>query len=344
MLLGPSLCRCAEAGVQRPECRGRSAETEVRRPGAPQRRRLASALRALRPQTQGSSSCCCTADEEEVHNSGEFRSNNDVGLPTNHPSFKRAPTQWKNEPDYESAARFAKGGTLTATERRRLQHELQYFREHGCIMVADALSSEQLARARQAYNRVLATTRGDWGAGDPPFEPELPGAKAFELEDDLLALVDVPRLLPLLSQCVGEDLQISGVTTRYNPGGDELAPGARSRLKGAWHRDTANYHNNATGRSLALKVFINFYDVESDGGATLLVPRTHVSDIHPRTLPDAVQADMPGRVNSAGKAGSALIFDKRTWHARSVNSRPLGEARRCMTLIYETVSRRRFTS
>jgi hypothetical protein len=53
------------------------------------------------------------------------------------------------------------------------------------------------------------------------------------------------------------------------------------------------------------------------GFAQALVPKTHLSDIHPRTLPEGVRADMPGAVRAAGRAGTALVFDKRTWHART---------------------------
>ena len=101
-----------------------------------------------------------------------------------------------------------------------------------------------------------------------------------------------------------------------------------------WHRDTGNFQNDATGRSLALKVFYYLYDVAENGGATALVPRSHTSDIHPRTLPDEIKQDMPGYVISAGKAGSAVIFEKRTWHSRTVNSQPVEDARRCMTITY----------
>ena len=64
------------------------------------------------------------------------------------------------------------------------------------------------------------------------------------------------------------------------------------------------------------------------------MPKSHTSDVHPRTLPDEIKADMPGHVISAGKAGSAVIFEKRTWHSRTINSQPYDEARRCMTLVY----------
>ena len=194
---------------------------------------------------------------------------------------------------------------------------------------------EQLARARDAYERVLADARSEWEASADAtqrglFAPELPGLRVLEQEDDLLSLLEAPRVLPLLSQCIGEDLQCSDAFLRYNPGGGDPS----TVFSGGWHRDTGNWHNNATGRSLALKVFYYFYDVETNGGATALVPKSHTSDIHPRTLPDEIKENMPGHVITAGKAGTAVIFEKRTWHSRTINSRPLNEARRCMTIIY----------
>ena len=43
-------------------------------------------------------------------------------------------------------------------------------------------------------------------------------------------------MLPLLSQCVGEDLQISDVKNRYNP---SAGGGDPSNILG-WHRDKVN--------------------------------------------------------------------------------------------------------
>ena len=138
-----------------------------------------------------------------------------AALLRNHPSFWSAPDHWKFEPDLESAARFnTVSGTLTAAEERTLGEELRHFRTHGVIIIPDALVGEQLARAQRAYDRVLASARGEWEAADTacrgPFGPSLDGSPSvFELESDLLGLIEVPRVLPLLSQCIGEDLQVS---------------------------------------------------------------------------------------------------------------------------------------
>jgi len=264
--------------------------------GPAAKRRLGATLRALRP-------CAAALDPR----SAAFGSGAPLDLPPNHPSTWSAPDEWKFEPDLESAARFAPSGVLTTAEQERLRRELRYFREHGCIMIPDALVGEQLTRTQQAYERVLGAAREEWEAEDPaergPFEPSLPGQEIFELEDDMLALIDNPRLLPLLSQCIGEDLQIRQVQTRYNPGlgdpslAEEFVDPLHLKKAGdkipGWHRvrhpdpqpspphangkgmdcrqDRPNIHNNATGRSIWLKVFSYFYDVAEHGGPTALV-------------------------------------------------------------------------
>ena len=217
--------------------------------GRAAKRRLGATLRALRP-------CAAALDPR----SAAFGSGAPLDLPPNHPSTWSAPDEWKFEPDLESAARFAPSGVLTTAEQERLRQELRYFREHGCIMIPDALVGEQLEKARAAYDRTLAASREQWEAADPaergPFAPDdqWGGLDVLETEDDMLALVDNPRMMPLLSQVIGEDLTLSSAFLRFNPGGGDPA----KKFSGAWHRDTGNYHNNATGRSLALKIFYYF--------------------------------------------------------------------------------------
>ena len=132
-------------------------------------RRLGSALHALRP---------ASSQATDARSAG-FSAGGAVDLAPDHPSFGAAPDWWKTEPDLESAARFTPRGVLTAAEQRTLRHELGYFREHGCIMIPDALAGEQLERGRTAYERLLAAARGEWEAADPagrgPFAPDLPG-------------------------------------------------------------------------------------------------------------------------------------------------------------------------
>eukprot|EP01047_Picozoa_sp_COSAG01_P097572 COSAG01_NODE_27876_length_674_cov_2.193043_1_plen_104_part_10 len=56
----------------------------------------------------------------------------------------------------ERAAAFTPGGSLSEADCRRLVEETSSFREHGFLIIPDALGAEQLARVQAAYNRVTA--------------------------------------------------------------------------------------------------------------------------------------------------------------------------------------------
>ena len=112
---------------------------------------------------------------------------------------------------------------------------------------------------------------------------------------------------------------------------------------------------------LSVKVSFWLTDTTSpDSGAMRIVPRSHLSNELPPSYGAAVgprgkdvdtgaggmkdsmvigrgvlaTGEPEGAIDLAVKAGSAVIFEKRTWHSRTINSQPYDEARRCMTLIY----------
>jgi ectoine hydroxylase-related dioxygenase (phytanoyl-CoA dioxygenase family) len=231
-------------------------------------------------------------------------------------------------PNPEQAAAFTPTGLLSETEQRRLVEETNSFRENGFLIIEDALAADQLSRVQAAYERVIAPFVDEWEASAATGGHDVP--RALEKEEALLELIENPRVVPLLSQVVGEDVQIRQVQTRYIPGNQP-----RDATVGytGWHRDKPNYHNAATQQSLWLKVFYYFYDVAEDGGPTAIVPRTHTSSLHPRNLdPPPLAIEMPGHVKVACKAGTALLFDTRVWHCAMPNFTP--DARRCMILNY----------
>jgi hypothetical protein len=116
----------------------------------------------------------------------------------------------------ERAAAFTPGGSLSEADCRRLVEETSSFREHGFLIIPDALSAEQLARVQAAYNRVTAPFIDEWEASSCKAGHDVP--RALEKEEALLELIEHPRVLPLLSQVIGEDVQIRQVQTRYIPG------------------------------------------------------------------------------------------------------------------------------
>jgi hypothetical protein len=114
------------------------------------------------------------------------------------------------------AAAFTPSGTLSEAEQRRLVDETARFREQGYLVIEQALSGEQLSRVQAAYERVTAPYVADWEASASTGGHDVP--RALEKEEALLELIENPRVVPLLSQVVGEDVQIRQVQTRYIPG------------------------------------------------------------------------------------------------------------------------------
>ena len=235
-------------------------------------------------------------------------------------------------PDLERAAAFTPSGTLSEVEQDTLVRETAFFQENGYLVIPGALAGEQLARVQAAYDRVTAPFLSAWEPGERSTgkgSHDVP--RALEKEEALLELIEHRRVVPLLSQVVGEDAQIRQVQTRYTPGNPLADP--TGGTSSGWHRDKPNYHNAASQQSLWLKVFYYFYDVADNQGPTAIVPRTHTSHMHPRDLtPAPLRTKMPGHIKIACKAGTALLFDTRTWHCAMPNTS--NQPRCCMILNY----------
>ena len=98
---------------------------------------------------------------------------------------------------------------------------------------------------------------------------------ALEHSDALLGLIDRPKLLPLLTDIIGGDVQLRQVQVQsVMPTRDEAGGGYVN-----WHRDKGNYAHST--RSIWVKAFIYFSDVPADGGCTTVVPRTQNLDDSP---------------------------------------------------------------
>ena len=268
------------------------------------------------------------------------------GAATSQP-FETHPTPVTPAANPERAAAFTPSGRLSESEQQRLVNETALFREHGYLVIEQALGAEQLSNVQAAYERVIAPYVAEWEASTRTGGFDVP--RALEKEEALLELVENPRVVPLLSQVIGEDVQIRQVQTRYIPG---KQPRDATVGYTGWHRDKPNYHNAATQQSLWLKVFYYFFDVTEEGGPSAIVPRTHTSSMHPRDInPPPPANEMPGHVkvscryvlrstffptnkstqlnncDGPNRAGTALLFDTRIWHCAMPNY--TADARRC---------------
>ena len=71
-----------------------------------------------------------------------------------------------------------------------------------------------------------------------------------------------------------------------------------------------------------VKIFIYLFDCASNGGMTGIIPDTFRRPDTPQTTTELSydpMSDPPGAIMPAVKAGTALIFDIRTWHAGTPN-------------------------
>jgi ectoine hydroxylase-related dioxygenase (phytanoyl-CoA dioxygenase family) len=94
-------------------------------------------------------------------------------------------------------------------------------------------------------------------------------------------------------------------------------PGAE--IPFGWHFDFDMPRVDHPNSRLMVKVFYVLEDVPEDGGATLVLPRSHRTP-HGAEMPNAqVPEDLPGAVKMALPAGWAYLITGRTYHSAGTN-------------------------
>jgi ectoine hydroxylase-related dioxygenase (phytanoyl-CoA dioxygenase family) len=188
------------------------------------------------------------------------------------------------------------------TDEQRL-----FFEANGYLVFPNALSPEELERARAAAARAEAAWRADpsrLGLRKPNLEQV---QAPIEYDDVFLDLMEHPRVFPAVREILGDDVQMIDNDYYISP--------PHSTSHALWHRDVGMsriYHPMSV---LMVKVFWLLTDVSPDGGATALVPGSHRFPDEV-TLPKAERAgEMPGHVRMAHPAGTAWLFNGRVYHA-----------------------------
>jgi len=199
-----------------------------------------------------------------------------------------------------------------------------FFETNGYLVIPGALSPPELAAVRSACASAEACWRAD---------PNRPGLRKENLQqvqaileyDDLfLDLLDHPRVFPLVRDLLGDDVSMIDHDYFISP------PHTRSHA--LWHHDVGMpgvYHPRSV---LMVKVFYLLTDVAPDGGATALLPGSHRFPLDfPLPKPEN-PADMPSAVRMAHPAGTAFLFNGRTYHAALDNESD--HARRVIIMNY----------
>jgi ectoine hydroxylase-related dioxygenase (phytanoyl-CoA dioxygenase family) len=177
------------------------------------------------------------------------------------------------------------------------------FERDGFVVVPGALGRTEVRRLEAAVDRVWANTCGSQSA--------LHLLAFVGLDDAFLELVDHAACLPLVADVLGWNIYAYHCHLDIHP----PEPAAEPRWR--WHQDGGrqNVELGSPRPRLSVKVAWFLTDVATaEHGALRVVPGSHLQDSLSRDYepPDAVPVTV--------RAGDAVIFDRRLWHARGDNT------------------------
>src|SRR5579864_9389004 len=176
--------------------------------------------------------------------------------------------------------------TDALSEEQRL-----FFATQGYLVVPDVLVGAELAAVRRAADAAEARWRAD---------PALPGVRRPDLEQVLgimehdpvlFDLLEQPRIFPMVRQLLGPDVMMLDHDYFITPPGATIPQG--------WHFDFDLPGVDHPRSRLAVKVFYVLADIPPDGGATLVLPGSHLAPGGSRLPNSEVPEDLPGAVPMA---------------------------------------------
>ena len=207
------------------------------------------------------------------------------------------------------------------------------FDEKGFVVLEEFLNQTEIDRLLQAIDEVGDRIRAEKGLGpDDPFAVR----NALSHHEAFLDLIDHPRMLPLVVDAIGWNIQVRTTHLDYRPPyPDDLKARIAGVGKGedheagyrnvGWHPDLASdtlfLGPSLDGRLpfMEIKVFYVLYDMtESNCGNLWLVPGSH------RRRPAELQekgngVDPEGAVELKLPIGSAVLWRTAVWHCVGPN-------------------------
>jgi ectoine hydroxylase-related dioxygenase (phytanoyl-CoA dioxygenase family) len=178
---------------------------------------------------------------------------------------------------------------------------LERFERDGFLVLEDALAPDEVETLTAAVDRVWREESPDRGA------LHLLGFVGRDAA--FVELVDHPAVLPLVLDLLGWNVYVYHSHLDVHP---PAAPDGRWR----WHQDGGrqNVDVESPRRRLSVKVAWFLTDTPAAGhGALRIVPGSHRSDTLSRAREPREAVPLLVR------AGSAVLFDRRLWHARGDN-------------------------
>ena len=213
------------------------------------------------------------------------------------------------------------------------QQQEKDFDEKGYIILEDFLAQEELDRLLSAVDEVKAKVcRAEGGDPNDPFTIR----NALAQHEAFLDLIDHPKMLPLVVDAIGWNIQIRTTHLDYRPPyPNDLKPGEIGVGDGddqkagynnlGWHPDLSGKElfegPSLDGRLpfMEIKVFYVFSDLsESNSGNLWLMPGSH-------KRPLQEWREMQGKLNLSEavelrlKPGAAVLWRTATWHCVGPN-------------------------
>ena len=190
------------------------------------------------------------------------------------------------------------------------------FERDGFLLVRGALSDAEVAYYADAVDRVYAAAR-QAGAVSPGGPMHL--LSAVENCPEAVGLVDHPSTFPLVWSVLGWNVHIYHSHLDVHPPVTAPQP-----FRYRWHQDGGRQNRELDGDPrprMSAKLAYWLSDVSRPGRGNLkVVPGSHTRNrIQGPPRPDIEWPDPPDAVEVCARPGDAVYFDRRLWHARSVN-------------------------
>ena len=192
------------------------------------------------------------------------------------------------------------------------------FDSEGYLIVRNALSPDTVGRLLEAGDRLCASettlNRSQSNGG------QYDGFRnCISMDSAFLEILQNPATVPLALQLLGPRLQLMTSHLIYKKPNQPGTP-ATYRNPG-WHRDIAYTpddlgHDNLPRMELKIAYYLTDLD-EPNSGVTLFAPGSNWLK-EPISIPRG-EVDPKGAVEPLVRAGDAVFFENRTYHAGAVN-------------------------
>ncbi|HLK14795.1 MAG TPA: phytanoyl-CoA dioxygenase family protein [Fimbriimonadaceae bacterium] len=201
----------------------------------------------------------------------------------------------------------------TWLQHRITPEERATFEETGLLTIEDALSSDQVAELTEETDKVHKRyLDGGFDPAGALFHPNfIPDSKLFQ------DLVDYGPVLPKVWGILGWNIYLYHAHMIITPPSGKPEDGKTF----GWHQDSGRVNREIETHPrprLSLKVAYFLSDLSVPGrGNFWVVPGTHLKDN--LAIPANSQGQPRDAVPVLVKPGTAVLFDRRLWHAGSPN-------------------------